>query len=96
MKSFQEKQQRKTSCIITSNWFKSNLIILDEPTAGLDPSNQETVWNMIEGLGKEDVTRIGGNNDVEKVILADRVVIMREESIVACGSPEELINSHSF
>ena len=27
-----------------------NLIILDEPTAGLDPSNQETVWNMIEGV----------------------------------------------
>ncbi len=30
-----------------------NLIILDEPTAGLDPSNQEIVWNMIEGLGGE-------------------------------------------
>ena len=72
-----------------------NLIILDEPTAGLDPSNQEFVWNMIEGLGS-DVTRIVATHDVEKVILADRVVIMKEGSIVACGSPEKLINSHSF
>lgn len=50
---------------------------------------------MIEGLGI-DVTRIVATHDVEKVILADRVVIMREGSIVACGSPEKLINSHSF
>ena len=72
-----------------------NLIILDEPTAGLDPSNQEIVWDMIEGLGGE-VTRIVATHDVEKVILADRVVIMKEGSIVACGSPEKLIYSHSF
>ena len=50
---------------------------------------------MIEGLGS-DVTRIVATHDVEKAILADRVVIMREGSIVACGSPEKLINSHSF
>lgn len=72
-----------------------HLIILDEPTAGLDPNNQEFVWNMIEELGSE-VTRIVATHDVEKVILADRVVIMKEGSIVACGSPEKLINSHSF
>ncbi len=72
-----------------------NFIILDEPTTGLDPSNQEVVWNMIEGLGS-DVTRIVATHDVEKVILADRVVIMKEGSIVACGSPEKLINNHSF
>ncbi len=71
------------------------LLFLDEPTAGLDPSNREIVWNMIEGLGGE-VTRIVATHDVEKVILADRVVIMKEGSIVACGSPEKLINSHSF
>ncbi|MEC3159051.1 hypothetical protein P9Z94_23650 [Bacillus thuringiensis] len=35
-------------------------------------------------------------HDVEKAILADRVVIMKEGRIVACGSPKKLINSHSF
>ncbi|HDX9532947.1 TPA: ABC transporter ATP-binding protein [Bacillus thuringiensis] len=86
---------RKRLALLRAIGSNPNLIILDEPTAGLDPSNQETVWNMIEGLGR-DVTRIVATHDVEKVILADHVVIMREGSIVACGSPEKLINSHSF
>ncbi|WP_242307422.1 ABC transporter ATP-binding protein [Bacillus cereus group sp. BfR-BA-01524] len=87
--------ERKRLALLRAIGSNPNLIILDEPTAGLDPSNQETVWNMIEGLGR-DVTRIVATHDVEKVILADRVVIMREGSIIACGSPEKLINSHSF
>lgn len=87
--------ERKRLALLRAIGSNPNLIILDEPTAGLDPSNQETVWNMIEGLGR-DVTRIVATHDVEKVILADLVVIMREGSIVACGSPEKLINSHSF
>ncbi|PFK14922.1 ABC transporter ATP-binding protein [Bacillus cereus] len=87
--------ERKRLVLLRAIGSNPNFIILDEPTAGLNPSNQEFVWNMIEGLGS-DVTRIVATHDVEKVILADRVVIMREGSIVACGSPEKLINSHSF
>lgn len=87
--------ERKRLALLRAIVSNPNLIILDEPTAGLDPSNQEVVWNMIEGLGRGG-TRIVATHDVEKVILADRVVIMREGSIVACGSPEKLINSHSF
>lgn len=87
--------ERKRLALLRAIGSNPNFIILDEPTAGLDPSNQEVVWNMIEGLGS-DVTRIVATHDVEKVILADRVVIMKEGSIVACGSPEKLINSHSF
>ncbi|WP_242264683.1 ABC transporter ATP-binding protein [Bacillus cereus group sp. BfR-BA-01422] len=87
--------ERKRLALLRAIGSNPNFIILDEPTAGLDPGNQETVWNMIEGLGR-GVTRIVATHDVEKVILADRVVIMKEGSIVACGSPEKLINSHSF
>ncbi|MBG9908591.1 ABC transporter ATP-binding protein [Bacillus paranthracis] len=87
--------ERKRLALLRAIGSNPNFIILDEPTAGLDPSNQEIVWDMIEGLGGE-VTRIVATHDVEKVILADRVVIMKEGSIVACGSPEKLIYSHSF
>ncbi|QQA22778.1 ABC transporter ATP-binding protein [Bacillus cereus] len=87
--------ERKRLALLRVIGSNPNLIILDEPTAGLDTSNQEVVWNMIEGLGR-GVTRIVATHDVEKAILADRVVIMREGSIVACGSPEKLINSHLF
>ncbi|MGE1129585.1 ABC transporter ATP-binding protein [Bacillus wiedmannii] len=87
--------ERKRLALLRAIVSNPNFIILDEPTAGLDPSNQETVWDMIEGLGR-GVTRIVATYDVEKAILADRVVIMKEGSIVACGSPEKLIYSHSF
>ncbi|KAA6472596.1 ABC transporter ATP-binding protein [Bacillus cereus] len=87
--------ERKRLALLRAIVSNPNLIILDEPTAGLDPSNQETIWNMIEGLGRE-VTRIVATHDVEKAILADRVVIMKEGRIVACGSPKKIINSHSF
>ncbi|HDR6314335.1 TPA: ABC transporter ATP-binding protein [Bacillus thuringiensis] len=87
--------ERKRLALLRAIGSNPNLIILDEPTAGLDPSNQETIWNMIEGLGRE-VTRIVATHDVEKAILADHVVIMKEGSIVACGRPEKLIYSHSF
>lgn len=87
--------ERKRLALLRAIVSNPHLIILDEPTAGLDPNNQEFVWNMIEELGSE-VTRIVATHDVEKVILADRVVIKKEGSIVACGRPEKLINSHSF
>lgn len=87
--------ERKRLALLRAMGSNPNFIILDEPTAGLDPGNQETVWNMIVGLGR-GVTRIVATHDVERAILADRVVIMREGSIVACGSPEKIINSHSF
>ncbi|XLP20154.1 ATP-binding cassette domain-containing protein [Bacillus toyonensis] len=87
--------ERKRLALLRAIVSNPNLIILDEPTAGLDSGNQEVVWNMIEGIGR-DVTRIVATHDVERAMLADRVVIMREGSIIACGSPEKLINNHSF
>ncbi|WP_242212511.1 ABC transporter ATP-binding protein [Bacillus cereus group sp. BfR-BA-01383] len=87
--------ERKRLALLRAIVSNPNLIILDEPTAGLDPSNQEVVWNMIEGLGR-DVTRIVATHDVERIILADRVVVMKEGSIIECGNPRELLNRNSL
>lgn len=87
--------ERKRLALLRAIVSNPTLIILDEPTAGLDPGNQELVWNMIEGIGR-DVTRIVATHDVERVVLADRIVIMKEGNIVACEGPEKLIHSHSF
>ncbi|TKI00254.1 ABC transporter ATP-binding protein [Bacillus cereus] len=87
--------ERKRLALLRAIVSNPTLIILDEPTAGLDSGNQELVWNMIEGIGR-DVTRIVATHDVERVVLADRIVIMKEGNIVACEGPEKLIHSHSF
>ena len=62
VKSF--RGERKRLALLRAIVSNPTLIILDEPTAGLDPGNQELVWNMIEGIGR-DVTRIVATHDVE-------------------------------
>ncbi|WP_324659415.1 ABC transporter ATP-binding protein [Bacillus cereus] len=87
--------ERKRLALLRAIGSNPNLIILDEPTAGLDPSNQETVWNMIEGLGI-DVTRIVATHDVERAMIADCVVVIKNGTIVECGNPRELLNCNSL
>ncbi|EJR65296.1 hypothetical protein IIO_01480 [Bacillus cereus VD115] len=87
--------ERKRLALLRAIVSNPNLIILDEPTAGLDPGNQEIVWNMIEGIGR-DVTRIVATHDVERAMLADRIVVMKNGTIVECGNPRELLHCNSL
>ncbi|AQQ64253.1 MULTISPECIES: ABC transporter ATP-binding protein [Bacillus] len=87
--------ERKRLALLRAIVSKPHLIILDEPTAGLDPNNQEFFWNMIEELGS-DVTRIVATHDVERAMIADWVVVMNNGIVVECGDPRELLTYKSF
>src|SRR5262245_9810246 len=67
------------------------LLFLDEPTTGFDPSARRGAWNMIEGLKELGTTIVLTTHYMEEAQhLADRVVIMREGGVVAAGAPETL------
>ena len=67
------------------------LLFLDEPTTGFDPSARRDAWNMIEGLKELGTTIVLTTHYMDEAQhLADRVVIMREGGIVAEGAPETL------
>jgi ABC-2 type transport system ATP-binding protein len=67
------------------------LLFLDEPTTGFDPSARRGAWNMIEGLKELGTTIVLTTHYMDEAQhLADRVVIMREGGIVAEGAPETL------
>jgi ABC-2 type transport system ATP-binding protein len=67
------------------------LLFLDEPTTGFDPSARRSAWNMIEGLKQLGTTIVLTTHYMDEAQhLADRVVIMREGGIVAEGPPETL------
>ncbi len=71
------------------------LVFLDEPTAGLDPRARRDVWQIIMNLksaGKTVFLTTHYMDEAER--LADRVAIIDAGSIVAEGSPEELIAEH--
>ena len=72
---------------------KPSILILDEPTTGLDPQTRKTVWNIIEGLRKsENMTVFLTTHYMEEAAGADYVVILDAGKIVAEGTPLELKN----
>jgi ABC-2 type transport system ATP-binding protein len=67
------------------------LVFLDEPTTGFDPSARRGAWNMIEGLKDLGKTIFLTTHYMDEAQhLADRVVILRQGELVAQGKPDEL------
>ncbi len=68
-------------------------IILDEPTAMLDPNGREEVINTVHHLNKEEqVTVILITHYMNEVIDADKVIVMEEGKIVMQGKPKEIFS----
>jgi len=67
------------------------LVVLDEPTTGLDPQARQTLWQTLDGLRERGVTLLLTTHYMEEAArLCDRLVIMDYGRIVAEGSPAEL------
>jgi lipooligosaccharide transport system ATP-binding protein len=74
---------------------KPELLILDEPTTGLDPLSRRQVWEMIKREQQRGRTLILSTHYMEEAqLLSDRVAIMDSGRIVETGSPEELTNKY--
>jgi lipooligosaccharide transport system ATP-binding protein len=72
-----------------------DLIILDEPTTGLDPQARHLVWDRLYRLKQRGATLIITTHYMDEAEqLCDRLVIMDKAKIVAEGSPRELIDKY--
>ncbi len=72
------------------------LLLLDEPTTGLDPQARHLVWERLFQLKSHGVTMVLTTHYMDEAErLCDRLVIMDHAQIVAEGSPAELIRQHS-
>lgn len=71
------------------------LVVLDEPTTGLDPQARIAVWRELDRLKAEGVTLLITTHYMEEAArLCDRLVIMDEGRIVTEGEPQELVLEH--
>ncbi len=71
------------------------LLVLDEPTTGLDPQARLLIWNKLRSLKKEGVSMILTTHYMEEAAqLCDRLVIMDHGKILALGKPIDLIREH--
>jgi lipooligosaccharide transport system ATP-binding protein len=72
------------------------LLLLDEPTTGLDPQARHVLWDRLYRLKQRGVTLVLTTHYMDEAEqLCDRLVVMDAGKIVAEGSPRELIERHS-
>jgi lipooligosaccharide transport system ATP-binding protein len=72
------------------------LVILDEPTTGLDPQARHLLWERLYQLKRRGATQIITTHYMDEAEqLCDRLVVMDKARIVAEGSPRQLIEQHS-
>ncbi len=71
------------------------ILILDEPTTGLDPQARHLIWERVRELKKRKVTVILTTHYMDEAEqLCDRLIIMDKGKIVAEGNPRDLIEKH--
>ena len=75
---------------------RPRLVLLDEPTVGLDPQVRQELWALIDALRSEGTTILMSTHYIEEAQrLADTVLIMSHGSAVAAGAPTDLVAEHA-
>ena len=75
---------------------KPELLILDEPTTGLDPAVRHLLWGKVKELHSQGTTIVLTTHYMhEAEVLCNRLVIMNKGVVAGEGSPKELINQHT-
>ena len=88
--------QRRRIDIARALLHKPKILILDEPTTGLDPQTRKILWDVISDLRKnENMTVFLTTHYMEEAAEADYVVIIDSGSIAAEGTPLELKNTYT-
>jgi lipooligosaccharide transport system ATP-binding protein len=71
------------------------LLVLDEPTTGLDPHSRHSVWDQLRSLKFQGITLLLTTHYMEEAeILCDRVAIMDSGSIITLDTPANLMTTH--
>jgi lipooligosaccharide transport system ATP-binding protein len=75
---------------------RPRLLLLDEPTVGLDPQVRQELWALIDALRSEGTSILMSTHYIEEAErLADTVAIMAKGRVVASGPPAELVREHA-
>ncbi len=88
--------QKRRADVARALLHKPKILILDEPTTGLDPQTRKTVWEAVNGLRKtENLTVFLTTHYMEEAADADYVVILDDGKIAAEGTPLQLKNRYA-
>ena len=87
---------RRRLLIARSLIHRPRLVLMDEPTVGLDPQVRQELWALIDLLRSDGTTILMSTHYIEEAQrLADTVMIMSHGTAVASGTPSELVLEHA-
>lgn len=88
--------QRRRGDIARALLHQPDILILDEPTTGLDPQTRKMIWNVVDRLRKSaNMTVFLTTHYMEEAAEADYVVVLDSGKIAAQGSPLDLKNAYA-
>jgi len=87
---------RRRLLIARSLVHRPRLVLLDEPTVGLDPQVRQELWALVDALRSDGTTILMSTHYIEEAQrLADTVLIMSHGKAVAAGPPAQLVSEHA-
>jgi ABC-2 type transport system ATP-binding protein len=84
------KQRVSLACALVHG---PRLLMLDEPTAGVDPRLREAFWRHFRQLAERDVTLLVSTHQMDEAVLCDRLAILRDGVVLACDTPRHLLDT---
>jgi lipooligosaccharide transport system ATP-binding protein len=88
--------QKRRLCIVRALVHRPELVVLDEPTTGLDPQARHVVWGRLRALRRDGVTLLLTTHYMDEAAqLCDRLVVMDRGRILAEGEPAALVAAYA-
>ena len=87
------KQKLALACTLVHH---PRLLLLDEPTVGVDPVARRDFWTMLKALRKDGISLIVSTPYMDEAALCDSLVLLHEGSILAQGSPARLLKGYPY
>ncbi|MGH3345980.1 MAG: ABC transporter ATP-binding protein [Nocardioides sp.] len=82
--------QRSRANLAVALLCDADVLILDEPTVGLDPVLRVELWNLFHRLADEGAAVLVSSHVMDEAERCDRLLLMREGRIIADGTPDEI------
>lgn len=93
-KNFSGGMKRRLQVAMTV-FGRSKLLVLDEPTTGVDPVNRRKIWNLLREIKKDKITLLTTHSMEEAEILGEKIAIIVDGKLRTVGSSLHLKNKHS-
>ncbi|MEU3602947.1 zinc ABC transporter ATP-binding protein AztA [Streptomyces sp. NPDC006798] len=75
---------------------ESDLLLLDEPTTGLDPRARRVIQTLLDGLAADGVTIVQATHDLDAARSADACLLLRDGRLAAQGDPGEVLTTSAL